>query len=476
MEDSIVRMLNSKTMVLLRKFYGETTVFNALGVERKETRHSSFLKWFFDPSSNHGMGYEPLRFMLRLYAKCGGFEKTSGEPIIGFKGKIMSGNYSIEMVEPIEVEKSTSKLMLDKSSDRIDIWMVLRIAYEVDGESKKVLMPIAIENKINSSEGHKQTQRYQEAMGSYIKNYCMKEMTMPVEILLSPGGLKPKSSSFTAITYQDLLDYVLEPMQVLASYDAKSTIDAYIRNLGQSAIGNYAPLAISSQERGLVKRFMDEHGELVYKALAAAYPESVKLLGIDMADGDLEMLCNLWNGNEDIFVPVVCVAHHEKMKQIINLFKGNNRDNRKYRVMHRGKEIFSNKKLSKVMAAVAIFKAYVEENKDVDLEDLRKAFPCDEINHYYGHKGNYLMHMFYIYDAELVGEHGELLVMGDNGKGAGKLRPADWDLKLGGECRLKARDGEVMCVKMWRKADFERLVNYVHIHGYDSYIEIEQWL
>ena len=52
----------------LNEYYSKTTIFNILGIERSENRHSSFLRWLLDNRSSHGLGDEPMQKFLRLYA------------------------------------------------------------------------------------------------------------------------------------------------------------------------------------------------------------------------------------------------------------------------------------------------------------------------------------------------------------------------------------------------------------------------
>ena len=41
---SILEMLNSETFQALKSYYDETTLFNVIGAERSENRHSAFLR------------------------------------------------------------------------------------------------------------------------------------------------------------------------------------------------------------------------------------------------------------------------------------------------------------------------------------------------------------------------------------------------------------------------------------------------
>ena len=52
----IVDMYNNPTYQELKDYYSKTTIFNVLGIERNERRHSAFLSWLLDNSSNHGLG------------------------------------------------------------------------------------------------------------------------------------------------------------------------------------------------------------------------------------------------------------------------------------------------------------------------------------------------------------------------------------------------------------------------------------
>ena len=54
----ILDMYNDSTYQELKANYDKTTIFNVLGVERSETRHSAFLCWLLNADANHGLGGE----------------------------------------------------------------------------------------------------------------------------------------------------------------------------------------------------------------------------------------------------------------------------------------------------------------------------------------------------------------------------------------------------------------------------------
>ena len=143
------------------------------------------------------------------------------------------------------------------------------------------------------------------------------------------------------------------------------------------------------------------------------------------------------------------------------LFKSSNRDNSKYVVSYNGTEIFPGKRLSKAMAACAIFKAYLMEYPATTLAELRNAFPCEKLNAYYYDR--YYNDMFYESNPDNVNETGYEILTYTAGKHKGKEAKAKWDFYLDEEKLLPIENGQknAMCVKMWRKGDFDKLVEFV---------------
>ena len=96
----ILDMYNDSTYQELKAYYEKTTIFNVLGVERSETRHSAFLCWLLNANASHGLGGEPMKKLLRLYA-------TKMDDDSSFRIMLMTGDYELEMND-IVTEKSTS--------------------------------------------------------------------------------------------------------------------------------------------------------------------------------------------------------------------------------------------------------------------------------------------------------------------------------------------------------------------------------
>lgn len=472
-EQRVLSLLSSKAFAQLKALYGQTTLFNVIGSERSENRHSAFLCWLLNPSSSHGLGTEPLKLFLRLVATLKLGPQTFGDVLYR---KVLAGNYDLELMEPIEQEKNVGS----HNKDRIDIWMVACLTYEDDGQIMKRVVPIVIENKIYSSEGLYQTTRYQQAVMQYI--ISKKQETgldySSIGVLLSPDGKAPQCGQFTSMTYQQLLDYVLTPVSIMKMPNQEhSFMETYIRNLGRASSASnhdYSPLAISSQERDLLEQLYKVDPDLFDRLVMAVYGiKAEQAIGKSVIIEEAEKLLmqELWDANEEVFKAVVFQHYKDKKAVFTELFKGNNRDNTKYRVYY-GKdrtEVFPGKRLSKAMAACAVFKAYLACNPGTTLQQLRNAFPCEDINTYYW--GNYYDDLFYPVPEE-VDDNGEPCLTFTAPKRKGQQSLATWDFNLSKERILHlANKEEAMCVKLWRKGDFDRLTAHVEKNFPDIFVE-----
>lgn len=484
-------LLSSKPFQELAAFYKQTTLFNVIGAERSENRHSAFLRWLLSPDSSHGLGTEPLKLFLRLIATLKWGQQTFGDVLYR---KVIAGNYELELLEPIEVEKSVGKLEAQTkktNKDRIDLWTVVCLTYEKDGEEKKHAFPIVVENKIYSKEGKDQTNKYYAAMINYID--AKKEETKldysPIGLFLSPDNQSADCDQFADMTYQQLLDHVLTPISIMSMPAAEcSFVKTYIQNLGRPSDAsnhNYTPLAISQEEKQLIGEVQEKAGNLIDEMLVAVYGSKMSpILGKDRFNEldeagkeiDLRLLQELWDANEDVFKAVAYQKYGDKKKELAKLFKGNNRDTTKYRVCYgtENKEVFPGKRLSKAMAACAIFKAYLAMKPQTTLDELRKAFPCKNINAYYW--DNYYADLFYPYLPEQMNENGDQCLVFTAEKRKGVKSLARWDFYMKDDQLLPLENGNknAMCVKMWRRGDFDRLID--HLEKMKETISVEECL
>ena len=167
----------------LKNRYQTKSMMEIVGVHRDENKHSDFLAWLFDSSSDHQLGAEPAKNLIELIKKNGQLL-----PIIADK-----------------ITKCTAKReVAGKDRDRVDIILEIEV-----GNDK---IRVVFENKVNAPEtidkdGIGQTKRYYQEYSQkndgfknvYIYNRCDKSQL-------------PQCEEFICITYQDIVDNIIEPL------------------------------------------------------------------------------------------------------------------------------------------------------------------------------------------------------------------------------------------------------------------------
>lgn len=504
MTDPILNLYKTTAYQKLNAYYGQSTVFSVLGIERNENRHSAFLGWLLNPKSSHGLGDSPMKKFLALVGTLANDEDKCYYNQV--RQALISGNYTMH-VECIKTEQTIIGLVKGATDDfknvievndkgafkkdannRFDIWMLLTITFMDDNEQQQQwYMPIVVENKIYSTEGNvsdpdkAQTVRYHRAVNILKNQICPTNYCQPLLVFLTPSGAKPPThDAFVHLTYQDMLDHVLQPCAILSSLqgtsaDMKVLIDGYVRNLSCPSNNegemskDYTILAIADTESEALNSVYES--QAFQKALCAIYPkEAQTLLGNDYnAEEPSALLEQFWNANEDLFKIVLFnkfKSDYDKMTWVSRIIKVNNRDNTRYFVgLKQGKWLNTNNKpASKSEASFLIFKAYCEHWKEehpngyLDIQTLRKAFEGN-INSYYHNR--FLNHLFYNFEEEVTIDVEKSKYFGN------PICPESngWDFYWDNDHVLSDVDGEVRSVKMWRKNDFDKLVEKARKYG-----------
>ena len=211
--DHILSIVKNPAYQELNAYYQASTVFNILGLERNENRHSAFIAWLLNPAESHQLGENSLKQFLSLVA-AHTYDKHGNVDIDKcfydiVRQHLITGNYRLE-VDTIRTEQSIIGLARDRSCDfvdyvektksgafstdahnRFDIWMLLRIIFEGDnGQDETWTLPLIVENKIYSKEGNDgdkekaQTVRYKNAMG-VLQNIVCQNNCQPLMVYLT---------------------------------------------------------------------------------------------------------------------------------------------------------------------------------------------------------------------------------------------------------------------------------------------------
>lgn len=481
-DKSILGIKNSPVYQELNVYYGQSTVFSALGIERNENRHSAFISWLLNPKSDHQLGVEPLKKFLALYASVNENVNTQ------LRAALITGRFDIENVQ-IETEVALSRfsgdesnIRLEKKQKRLDVWAEITISLP-DSTSCETIV-LVIENKIYSKEGVKDGDYQTEVYHNYLSQYCCDQTLF--EVFLTPDAEQAHCPQFVHLTYQELLDNVLQPVSMLATNEhTKIFIGDYIRNLGRVALNDderkdtYSILATSAYEREKLQQLLNAEGmkETIEGCLYAVYGEKTKkMIGKDkwerltqMTTPDIVLLAEFWNSNTAILKAMLhtldIFSGHKK--EVDAIFKENNRDNTKYFVEREenGKWIAANndfrRPLAKGRAACVFFSQWLKMQKEkISLDEAKAAFPVS-INHYYENsKWDFVDSLVYRVETRSSIQY----VVNAVGMET-KLEDDNWDFypldrRQCGWGYLKGHEIAIM-PKMWRKDDFQLLLDHI---------------
>ena len=492
-EDLILSLKKEKAYQELKAYYEQNTPFSILRIERSENRHSSFIHWLLNPASSHSLSDTPLREFLSMIATKADTRDRCDFPQV--RERLITGDYVLEVLDH-GAERSIVSLLGDRKNDakqylemtskgeigtgsanRFDIWMLLKISYvNSDDVTESWTIPLVIENKIYSKEGNAkdkekaQTVRYHRIVYMLKEQLCPDNYYNPLLVYLSPEeACDPISPSFIKISFQDLLDHVIQPSENLAASkgsDSVYMLNGYIRNLSRPSDKengqgkDYSILAIASDENTFLEIIYDS--KAFKTVLCALYAKEAKsLLGDDFIEYDEDQAYaeQFWNANEPLF-KVVIYNHFrndkEKMTIVRRIVKESNRDNSRYMVAAYDGQWLNSKPASKSEASYLIAKARcILRNEQfqethVTADDLNADFD-GSLNDYY--HSRFLMNLFYDLDQPVKYNV-------PNTKAFGKTLDINntWDFYTDDGHKLPYVSGNVRGVKMWRKPDFDRLV------------------
>lgn len=265
LKSRIIDFYNDSLYQELKTYYGKTTLFNVLKIERNENRHSAFLAWLLDENGSHGLGEEPLKRFMRLLAK---MDDRCNEPFL-------VGNYQIENVK-IDTEHPAS-IGSGKTTKkgRIDIF----VEFDYKWENGTNHVHVIIENKVYTSEHDNQTQMYHDWAKQEYKNERNRTI---IGVFLAPENsgncsADTKDFNYVKITYQDILQDLIEPLQKMEMpLEARVYITDYVINLGQPVKEDEDAekndnqdtiLAISNDNQGKFIQLYERNKELLVAAL-----------------------------------------------------------------------------------------------------------------------------------------------------------------------------------------------------------------
>lgn len=285
-EDLLINYNIDSKNIAIKNYYEADNLWKTLRIERDENKHSAFLAWLFkQPARTYN---SPMVNFLNLLVREANDEQLSLSGLKELRRAILCQSLIIKNIKII-TEKQICQLSNIPYTDRLDIFFEC----DIIGVEPYNKLEIILENKIDSSEGgskvqnkvanptpeeiaytkKKQTERYYYACSKECGNRndaFNPNTTLQLFVFLtSQVNQNPADNNFIKVSYQDLVNYILEPYSKQEDVDDHTimSINEYLRILGNPYNNNMSTMAITSEERELLIDFYQRNEVLFKKAI-----------------------------------------------------------------------------------------------------------------------------------------------------------------------------------------------------------------
>ncbi len=281
----------------IRDFYTKKSFLEILSKSRNETTHSAFLAWLLQGDA-FPKGDAPLMRFLNVLVKNSDGIDSPTRTDDSLKAAILSGTLECADVK-VTLEQTVKEISTIPSKDRLDLYLTATLNKPVNGKKN---LRIVVENKIFSEEIKaadkvrypatagmdgltkeefngkdaylklNQTQRYYSAVVENPKDVAYNDDTFSLFVFLTPSGKRATDNHFIPVTYQDLMDFVLEPLAGNAVLDASTRIylQEYINALSVPSISDtdneLTVLAVSKSESERLEKFWHKYEDIITEA------------------------------------------------------------------------------------------------------------------------------------------------------------------------------------------------------------------
>lgn len=266
--DNILNFKNDIGVQKLQSLYFSKSFSEILSISRREVSHSSFIAWLLDKNENHLLLDFPIqKFIEIVILRCK--EELENKYSFIFNA-ILTENYSIISVKIIK-EMGLGKF------GRLDIYTKIVLCID----NKEHTIKLIIENKVESKENNDQTNGYYQYFENNKKtgdiNLYIYLTPIPSSELNMLSEPECACKNFTQINYQDLVDYLLEPiLSQNISERTKFIITEYLQSLSQPSLYNEDTkkkqnliMALGKEEKELLSNFWKKNEKLIISAMYA---------------------------------------------------------------------------------------------------------------------------------------------------------------------------------------------------------------
>ncbi|MCW5689013.1 MAG: PD-(D/E)XK nuclease family protein [Pseudolabrys sp.] len=203
LEDALSRLLDDSDFIAIEESRRRFNIFDAIGGQRAEIRHSNFLKFLLSPDENHSLG----SLFLRGFLRCA-LDKTP------------HNNRAVSTLQVVVAD--LDEAVVYREVDYIDVLIVI----------KELNLVVVIENKVGAKAAKGQLAGYKDVVARKYPHY------QKLLIFLTPGGAQPDEPDYIPMNYSELAQLVDELRRdghALAT-DVAVALDHYTRMLRRHVV------------------------------------------------------------------------------------------------------------------------------------------------------------------------------------------------------------------------------------------------
>lgn len=247
--NKIMRIEASKPYIDYNNYH-RGNIFGITKSSRWELVHSNFIAWVLNPSSSHGLQFYPLYQLVKTLIL-----------VQANSDNVNARKFPADLQYKFYDDSFITGAIVKREEANIDI--------VVEIETKEKILPVVIENKVNSGENGQQNNQTQ-VYYNWAENHYADGNTYfdPIYVFLYPeyNATKQSASEYIRVTYQNMVDYILEPsMEKCGDIVSINNYKTYLQCLSYQTDNDKGEdtMAISKEERKILNDFIEKNRDLL---------------------------------------------------------------------------------------------------------------------------------------------------------------------------------------------------------------------
>jgi hypothetical protein len=247
------KLLVKEEFLMLNRLLNQFNVFTATDMERREIKHTKFLAYLLDPNESHGLKDIFLQnFVSRISLKFENFPSA------------------LDLDFPFATVKSEYNL----GNGKVDLLI------DVPFRGKKEKIYIAIENKIDSTQGDNQLKKYSEKLD---KNYGADNV---YKLFLTLNEEELLDDSWISISYGNIISpsirATIDSVNHVRSTHLVHTLEDYLKLIGEADINELDNLARNLIDDNQIKNYIEilrkNINNLLFSEILIKHRKAIKYL------------------------------------------------------------------------------------------------------------------------------------------------------------------------------------------------------